>query len=47
VAPAYWTLPYDYAAMAARDPRLYADLGGAALVVFKGDLNYRKLVGDR
>lgn len=28
------------------DPKLYQYLGEAHLVVFKGDLNYRKLMGD-
>ena len=42
----FWTLPHDFTSMksAARD--LYDDLSTADLVLFKGDLNYRKLVGD-
>jgi len=42
----FWTLPHDFTSMksAARD--LYDDLSTADLVIFKGDLNYRKLVGD-
>lgn len=43
----FWTMPHDYSQMAAAAPRLHADLTGSALVIFKGDLNYRKLVGDR
>ena len=43
----FWTLPYDFSQMRWHAPDLYADLAKAALVFFKGDLNYRKLVGDR
>ena len=32
--------------MKATDPDLYRDLGESSLILFKGDLNYRKLVGD-
>ncbi|KAG7206725.1 hypothetical protein KM043_000650 [Ampulex compressa] len=42
----YWTGPYDYAQMKTQDPTLYAKFTEAKLVIFKGDLNYRKLVGD-
>ncbi|XP_029837275.3 damage-control phosphatase ARMT1 [Ixodes scapularis] len=42
----FWTLPHDYARMAALAPELYCSLQEADLVLFKGDLNYRKLVGD-
>ncbi|XP_028398767.1 protein-glutamate O-methyltransferase-like [Dendronephthya gigantea] len=43
----YWTLAHDYSEMALAASDLYAELGKAKLVFFKGDLNYRKLVGDR
>ncbi|XP_046877443.1 damage-control phosphatase ARMT1 [Hypomesus transpacificus] len=43
----FWTLPHEYCDMAADAPDLYATLQGADLIIFKGDLNYRKLVGDR
>jgi hypothetical protein len=43
----FWTLAHDYSEMNATAPDLYAELSKAKLVFFKGDLNYRKLVGDR
>ena len=43
----FWTLAHDYSEMKATAPDLYAELSKAKLVFFKGDLNYRKLVGDR
>jgi len=43
----FWTLPYDFAAMKSVAPDLYDDLSTADIVLFKGDLNYRKLVDDR
>ncbi|KAM9338854.1 damage-control phosphatase ARMT1 [Symphorus nematophorus] len=43
----FWTQPHEFCDMAADAPGLYASLQGADLVLFKGDLNYRKLVGDR
>ncbi|XP_050039950.1 damage-control phosphatase ARMT1-like [Dermacentor andersoni] len=42
----FWTQPFDYAHMATRRPQLYKILQSADLVFFKGDVNYRKLVGD-
>lgn len=42
----FWTQPEDYACMRTAAEDLYTRLSQAALVVFKGDLNYRKLVGD-
>ena len=41
---AFWCAPLDFAAM---PPDLREDLGRHRLVFVKGDLNYRRLVGDR
>lgn len=43
----FWTLPVEFAQMASVDPALYKKLGEAKLAIFKGDLNYRKLFGDK
>eukprot|EP00092_Neocalanus_flemingeri_P068092 GFUD01083156.1.p1 GENE.GFUD01083156.1~~GFUD01083156.1.p1 ORF type:complete len:451 (-),score=169.54 GFUD01083156.1:83-1435(-) len=45
-ADSFWTFPHSFNMMADTDPDLYIELGQADLVIFKGDLNYRKLVGD-
>lgn len=42
----FWTLPHPYNRMKATDHNLYIKLSEATLVIFKGDLNYRKLVGE-
>nr|XP_003701663.1 PREDICTED: UPF0364 protein C6orf211 homolog isoform X1 [Megachile rotundata]XP_012136836.1 PREDICTED: UPF0364 protein C6orf211 homolog isoform X1 [Megachile rotundata] len=42
----FWTSPYDFADMKEHDPVLYAKLSEAKIAIFKGDLNYRKLVGE-
>lgn len=42
----YWTGPYDYTQMKEKERNIYAQLSDAKLVIFKGDLNYRKLLGD-
>lgn len=41
-----WTWPGSYWRLPPLDPELYEDLKASELVVFKGDLNYRKLTGD-
>lgn len=43
----FWTYPHDYSQMKAVAPDLYAELNKSDLILFKGDLNYRKLVRDR
>ncbi|KAI1720930.1 protein-glutamate O-methyltransferase [Ditylenchus destructor] len=43
----FWTFGYPYCDMEAKSPELYNELKTSSLIIFKGDLNYRKLVGDR
>jgi hypothetical protein len=40
----FWTGPYSYQHMPEKDGRLLAELQKSDLVIFKGDLNYRKWV---
>ncbi|KIY46469.1 DUF89 domain-containing protein [Fistulina hepatica ATCC 64428] len=42
----FWTTPYPYWDMETRANALWGDLRQSGLVIFKGDLNYRKLTGD-
>ncbi|XP_060841275.1 damage-control phosphatase ARMT1-like [Rhopalosiphum padi] len=42
----FWTLPHCYSTMATEDSELYKKLACSQLLIFKGDLNYRKLIGD-
>lgn len=42
----FWTHSGGYWRMPSVAPELYKDLQESELVIFKGDLNYRKLVGD-
>jgi hypothetical protein len=45
-ADSFWTFPHSFHMMASTDLALYEELGEAVLLIFKGDLNYSKLVGD-
>jgi uncharacterized protein with ATP-grasp and redox domains len=42
----YWTRGGSFWRLPKEAPELYEDLKSAELVIFKGDLNYRKLTGD-
>jgi len=42
----YWTRGVTYAEMTKKDPLLYSELCDSALLIVKGDLNYRKLLQD-
>ncbi|XP_017078746.1 damage-control phosphatase ARMT1 [Drosophila eugracilis] len=42
----FWTSPHAFYSMAQTDPDLYRSLQQSKLVVFKGELNYRKLLQD-
>eukprot|EP00049_Salpingoeca_infusionum_P026251 m.24639 g.24639 ORF g.24639 m.24639 type:complete len:439 (+) comp8624_c0_seq2:88-1404(+) len=43
----FWTYPHAFCDMQRVSPELYETLSECSLIIFKGDLNYRKLVGDR
>ncbi|XP_017078747.1 damage-control phosphatase ARMT1 [Drosophila eugracilis] len=42
----FWTSGHAFSQMKRVQPCLYVYISEAALVIFKGDLNYRKLLGD-
>lgn len=42
----FWTLPHDFSQMKSVCTDLHSQLEQSSLIVFKGDLNYRKLTGD-
>ena len=43
----FWTTSFEYAAMSSIANDLYLTLSQSYLLIFKGDLNYRKLLADR
>ncbi|CAG9763160.1 unnamed protein product [Ceutorhynchus assimilis] len=43
----FWTCPYEFKFMSQFAPDLYELLTESKLVIFKGDLNYRKLFGEK
>lgn len=43
----FWTLPHEFCDMPVDAANLYSTLQTSDLILFKGDLNYRKLTGDR
>lgn len=45
-ADLFWTTGYEFPKMKDVEPNLYARLAKADLLIFKGDLNYRKLLSD-
>ncbi|GAB6020642.1 hypothetical protein CHUAL_003313 [Chamberlinius hualienensis] len=42
----FWTSGYDYSHLKETAPDLHNELQKSQLLIFKGDLNYRKLTGD-
>ncbi|TNY24048.1 DUF89 domain-containing protein [Rhodotorula diobovata] len=42
----FWTSPHPFSDLPSRAPQLLKELQQSSLIVAKGDLNYRKLVGD-
>ncbi|KAH8355616.1 hypothetical protein KR200_000945 [Drosophila serrata] len=42
----FWTSPHAFHSMTQTDPDLYRSLQQSKLVIFKGELNYRKLLQD-
>jgi len=44
---AFWTQGFAYCDMHKAAPDLYQQLSHSDFIAFKGDLNYRKMVGDR
>lgn len=47
LAEPFWTTAHPYGRMAEVDPQLFEKMASGDLVVYKGDLNYRKLTYDK
>ena len=43
----FWTLAHQFSTMSLTAPDLYSVISSGYLAILKGDLNYRKLLGDR
>lgn len=47
VVDEFWTSPYEFSKMQGLNKALYDKLSQAAIAIFKGDLNHRKLLADK
>lgn len=47
VVDEFWTSPYEFSKMQGLNKPLYDKLSQAAIAIFKGDLNHRKLLADK
>lgn len=46
IESSFWTYPHAFHEMLFVDPNLFSTLQQNTVLIFKGDLNYRKLIGD-
>ncbi|KAL1518126.1 hypothetical protein ABEB36_001798 [Hypothenemus hampei] len=47
VVHSFWTTPFEFKYMEEVAPDLYSQLSQSDAIIFKGDLNYRKLFGEK